>query len=121
MQKVSYYLIATIVLFSFAFFMNSADYLRKPTNEQNNLALHVKNLDQNILEENWDEAEHNYIQLKKAWDEIVKKIQFSVEKDEINYININIARLNAYIKVEDDDGALAELYELEEHWNNLNR
>ncbi|NLB88018.1 MAG: DUF4363 family protein [Syntrophomonadaceae bacterium] len=120
MQKFFYYLIAFTILLTFVAIMNSGDYLRKPTSNQDNVALHVNNIEKNILDENWEKVSHDYEQLKKSWEIVVKRIQFSVEKDEINYIKMNMARLGAYIKVEDQAGALAELYELEEHWNNLN-
>lgn len=120
MQKLFYYLIALAILIAFVAIMNSGDYLRKPFSSHDNVALCVNNMEKHILNENWEEVNNDYKELKKAWGIVVKRIQFSVEKDEINYIKINMARLGAYIKVEDKAEALAELYELEEHWNNLN-
>lgn len=120
MQKTIYYLVSIIILGSFVLITNSGDFLRKPTSDNNDVSLHIKNLEKDILDENWDEANDNYNKLKKAWEEVVVKIQFSVEKDEINYINLNLARLEAYLKLEEEDEALAELYEMKEHWNNLN-
>lgn len=120
MQKAVYYMVTGVILLSFALVMNSGDYLKKPTSDKDNVSLYINNIETNILEDNWSGAEQNYENLKKAWDIVVKKIQFSVEKDEINFIEVNLARLGAYLKVEDEDGALGELYEIEEHWNTLN-
>jgi hypothetical protein len=49
------------------------------------------------------------------------RIQFAVEKDELMAININLSRLKAFIMTKDKNAALAELYEMWEHWNNLNQ
>ena len=120
MSKAIYYAITVIILISFAFLMNSGDYLRKPFTNQDDVAACINNLEKNIMEENWEEANQNYTDLKKAWEKIVVRIQFSVEKDEINFIDVNLARLGGYLKTKGKKEALAELYEMEEHWNNLN-
>ena len=48
------------------------------------------------------------------------RIQYSVEKDEINAINLNLARIKAYIALREGDEAYVELIEAMEHWENLN-
>lgn len=120
MQKIIYYSITVMVLISFTFVMNSGDYLRKPFSKEDNVSLYINNLEKNIIQEDWEEANNDYKNLKKAWEKVVVRIQFSVEKDEINFIEVNLARLGGYLKTKDKDEAIAELYEMEEHWNNLN-
>ena len=45
----------------------------------------------------------------------------SVEKNEINAIDVNLARLKSCVTSRDNTQALLELNEAREHWHDLNR
>lgn len=121
MQKFIYYFIISFLLASFVFILNSGDIAKKPWYRDDNFVLYATNLQKNIQGEDFKKAEENLDKLKKSWQKIVNRIQYSVEKDEINAINVNLARLTAYIKTGDKNQALAEMEEMWEHWHNLNQ
>ncbi|MDD4548785.1 MAG: DUF4363 family protein [Syntrophomonadaceae bacterium] len=121
MGKISYYSAIILILVFFIVVMNAGDYSKKPRSESDDVVLYMEQLQQNILLEQWEEAEVNNKKLHKAWQKIIPRIQFSVEKDEINAISVNFSRLSAYITSRENEDALAELYESREHWDNLNK
>jgi len=120
-KKIAVYLGTTVILIMFILFMNSGDYLKQPENSSDNFMLHIKSLEDDIKNEQWESAGDNAEKLTCAWKKVVTWIQFSVEKNEINAIDINLARLNAYVSARDKSNALAELWESLEHWQNINR
>ncbi len=115
MKKIIYYICIVTVLIFFALLMNSGSYFKKP------MADNFDTLNKDLKSENWDKAENTFKELSYSWQETIPRIQFSVEKDEINAINVNISRMEAYIHSRDKNEALAELSEAVEHWNNINK
>jgi hypothetical protein len=121
MKKVTVYIITALTITMFILLMNAGNYLKSPRGQDDNFPLHIKLLTENIKNEQWQKAGENLEKLALAWKKIVPRIQYSVEKDEINAINVNLARLKSYITNRDKSNALAELNEAFEHWNDLNR
>lgn len=120
MHKALYYSAIVLILTIFIFIMNAGDYMKSPRGQSDDVAEYIDLLREDIINEEWSEAEENSKKLHIAWKKVVPRIQFSVEKDEINAINVNLSRLTAYVAAREDEEALAELYEAREHWNNLN-
>ncbi|MBO8159253.1 DUF4363 family protein [Thermosyntropha sp.] len=120
MGKIIYYTSIIIILSLFVFILNSGDIAKKPWNREDDFEFYAESLHKNLKSENWIEAKKDLISLKKAWKKTVKRIQYSVEKDEINAINVNLARLTGYIENKDKSAGLAEIHEIQEHWHNLN-
>ncbi len=114
MKKLFYYFTVAIILMVFIGLMNSGNYWARPMSEP------FSNLKRSLQSENWEQAEKSYQDLMLTWQQIVPRIQFSVEKDEINAINLNLARVKACIKLRLKDQAYLELTEAMEHWENLN-
>lgn len=109
--------IATMALF--LAIMLSASFLKKPMGKDDNFPQLLENLIQNIDNEAWDKASKEVDSLDQAWKKVLKRIQFSSERDEINYINTNIARLRGSVSAMDKAGSLMELEEAYNHWNNI--
>ncbi|NLY90506.1 MAG: DUF4363 family protein [Firmicutes bacterium] len=74
-----------------------------------------------ISQDQWPVAGENAKRLEVAWRKVVRRLQFSEERDEINNFRHSLARLQGYIAAEDRGGALAELKELEETWEDLGK
>jgi len=121
MNKITVYIATALTIIAFIILMNAGNYLKSPQGQTDNFPLYIKLLTGNIKTEQWKSAEENSEKLATAWRKIIPRIQYSVEKDEINAINVNLARLRAYIAARDKSNALAELNEAFEHWNDLNR
>jgi translation elongation factor EF-1beta len=101
--------------------MLSGNYFKKPRNTSEDVMSFVKTSVTDVNSENWDKAATDIGNLEKAWKNILPRIQFSVERDEIYNIGVNIAKLKAAAIVEDKSLALTELYEVMENWEELTR
>ncbi|NLO21549.1 MAG: DUF4363 family protein [Syntrophomonadaceae bacterium] len=115
LKKLAYYLIVSALLIAFALVMNSGSFWARPMSEP------FSSLKHSLNSEDWEEAEKNCQKLMLSWQQVVPRIQFSVEKDEINAIDVNLIRVKAYIGLRQKDQAYVELTEAMKHWENLNR
>ena len=120
MKKLLPYLLPVLLLISFVLLMNGGNYLKNPRGNADNFQLHMHEVRNNLEKSEWPLARQNFKKMSIAWDKVTPRIQFSVEKDEINAIYINLARLNGLIQTREAKNALVELYETEEHWKHLN-
>ncbi len=121
MKKIlSYYVLPIAVLVVFILIMNSGNYLKAPRRASDDFAADLHRVQQQVKSSQWEYARETYPLLTAAWHEIIPRIQYSVEKDEINAINVNLARLQVFIDVHDKNSALAEINEVREHWTHLN-
>ncbi|SHG66788.1 protein of unknown function [Thermosyntropha lipolytica DSM 11003] len=121
MSKILYYTVISLWLLIFVFILNSGDIAKKPWSHDDDFVLYATMLQKDITREDFRKASHDLEQLKKAWSKIVSRIQYSVEKEEINAIYVNLARLTAHIKNEDKKQALVEIEEMWNHWHHLNQ
>lgn len=121
MKKLFAMLIPILILIFFILIMLSGPFLKKPRGSYDDV---IKNIDittKAVLSENWKLAEQNTKELDSAWEIVIKRIQFSTERTEINNISLNIARLKASIAAKDKSSALIELSSAKEHWNDLGK
>lgn len=59
--------------------------------------------------------------LKTAWKIVKRRVQFSVERDEVNLIDTNIARIEGALMLHDKPFIIIELSEMKDHWNELEK
>ncbi|WP_246615543.1 DUF4363 family protein [Clostridium thailandense] len=121
MKKIIAYSIPAIILGFFILIMTTGQFLKKPMREGEDVVKYISIIQEDVKAENWNYAEQDRQKLMIAWGKIVPRIQFSVERDEIYNININLARLGGIIMGKDQAGALAELGEIYENWRELGR
>jgi hypothetical protein len=101
--------------------MISGPFFKKPRSDQDNIPKHIDSLKKSVTSDNWTVAEQNALELEAAWKIVVKRVQFSCERDEINALSINIARLKASITIKNKAAALIEISEAEQHWDDLGK
>lgn len=121
MRKFLVVTIPVVTIIFFVLIMISGDFLKKPLGKDDNVPLSIDNIIEDIKEEKWDQAGKKAEQLQQAWRKIVARVQFSSERDEINYFSMSMARLNGAIIAKDKPGALMELKEAYEHWEELGK
>ena len=90
MKKWAYYLIVSLVLIAFALLMNSGNYWARPMSKP------FSDLEHSLQREDWEQAEKNCRYLMLSWRQVVPHT-IQCGKDEINAINLNLARIKAYI------------------------
>ena len=111
--------IATIV--AFVMIMQSTRFLKKSFGENDGVAEIFDELFDEIDNENWEDISKGVEDLEVAWGIVVSRLQFSVERDEINNISNNIARLKGAVQAKDKVNVLMELYQAHNNWKNLDR
>lgn len=111
--------IATLVIFICV--MISGNFLKKSFGNEDDVAETIDKLTTEINNESWDEAIVEVDVLDIAWRKVMKRIQFSEERDEINFLTSNIARLKGAIVAKDKSDSLMELNDALSHWEELGR
>ena len=116
------FLVITIPIVTLAFFiliMLSSSILKGPLGKDDNIPESIDLIVQDIDSEDWEEANNKTENLSITWEKIVKRVQFSSERDEINSFSTNIARLRGAIMAKDKSSSFAELNEAYDHWKEL--
>jgi len=119
MRKFIIIAIPIITIALFILIMLSGNYLKKPILGNDDFPGLVQNVIEDVNLENWEKAEEHKKELDNAWKNIVKRVQFSSEREEINALNVSLARVNGAILVRNKALAVCELKEAYEHWDLL--
>lgn len=109
--------IATLTVFILIMF--SSNILKYAFGNDASIPDSIQSIIQDIESENWDAANYKTDKLKTTWEKVVKRIQFSSERDELNSFSTNIARLHGSIKAKDKSNSYSELNEALDHWTEL--
>ncbi|HHV34114.1 MAG TPA: DUF4363 family protein [Syntrophomonadaceae bacterium] len=99
--------------------MLSGSYLKQPRGKDENVPGKLALVKENVRNADWESAQQDLEDTEKAWKKVIPRIQFSMERDEINNLGISLARARAAITAKDKAGALMELEEAASHWHNL--
>ena len=114
-----YKVIPALILAIFVVLMNSGTFLKKPLGQIDNVPKYFSLLQASIRQSKWTEAADYLEKMQAAWGKVVPRIQYSEERDEINNFQHSLARMKGYVEARQKAGALAELKEVEETWNDL--
>lgn len=119
MGKIRAYFLPVIIISISILVMLSGEILKKPMSSDDNFEKYIKNLEMDLKTSNWQDAEDNIKKLMVAWRKVQKRVQFSVERDDMNRLSLSLARIEGAVKSKNRDSALVDLYEALEHWENL--
>lgn len=109
--------IATIVIFIVV--MLSGNYLKKSKVDNSSFVELVQLVEQDVTNDEWEEAKSHAEELQHVWNKLINRTQFSSERDEINELNVSLARLQGAIVANNKALAIDGLYEACEHWDQL--
>lgn len=121
MRKFFVIAIPIVTLICFILLMLSGNYLKNSFGKDDNIPELIQVLTENINDEKWEEANDNSEKLDEAWNKIVRRVQFSSERDEINEFSFSLARLRGAIMGKDKASSFSELSEAYEHWKELGK
>lgn len=121
MKKFFVVAIPIVMLIMFILVMISDNLLKRPFGTDDNVPGYTQAIMQDIAKEKWTEANENTEQLSKAWKKVVRRIQYSAEKGEMDALSASIARLRGAIEAQDKSGAFMELNEIYEHWKDVGK
>ena len=121
MKKFISYAIPIVTLTAFILLMLGGNYLERPMNPSENVVAFAKVSIEHAKVEKWDMLQQDVANIDFAWKKIIPRIQFSVERDELYNISLNIARLKGSITSQDKASTIIELNEIIENWDELTR
>jgi len=121
MKKIISYVIPIVTLIAFILLMLGGNYFKKPRSASEDVIAFVEISIDHAKVEKWDMLKQDIASIDTAWKKIIPRIQFSVERDEIYNINLNIARLRGSVISEDKASTLIELNEIIENWDELTK
>ncbi|MDP4126969.1 MAG: DUF4363 family protein [Bacillota bacterium] len=119
MRKFLVIAIPIVTLVLFVIVMLSGEILKQPLGNDDNVLKSIETIIQDVDHENWEAAYQDTDNLKKVWNKVINRVQFSSERDEINALSMNIARVRGAIQAKDKSIVLTELNEASEHWREL--
>lgn len=99
--------------------MLSGSYLKQSHGEDDNVSGKLVLVKEAVKKADWESARKEIDNLEKAWEEVVPRVQFSMERDEIKHLSISLTRARAAITAKDKAGALMELEEADYYWKSL--
>lgn len=121
MRKFLVISIPVVALVFFVLIMLSGSILKNSFGKNDDIPKSIQLITQDIESENWESASEKTESLSDAWKTIVKRIQVSSERDEINSFDTSIARLRGAIMAKDKSASFMELNEAYEHWEGLGK
>lgn len=113
--------IPIVTLALFICIMLSGSILKRPLGKNNDIPQAIENLIHEVNNDDWDKVNSDIVNLEKTWKKVIHRVQFSSERDEINDLSMNIARLRGAALAEDKSNSLIELFEAYNHWNGLGK
>ncbi|MDM5277377.1 DUF4363 family protein [Paenibacillus silvae] len=121
MKKQSWllYAIPIVMLLLFIAIMVSGTWLKKPFGTQDRLFESIQLLEKHVQDKQWTKAKSQVDYAMQAWDRIVNRIQFSVERETIYDILGALARMQGGIAAKDDQAIMEEIYYFYALWDNL--
>lgn len=97
----------------------SCTLLVKPLGENKHFSEQLSQLESDIRNENWEQADKNLEGAKKAWKSLRPWLQVDIDHDYIHDLEESLAKLEAYIDTEEQADALANLLLIQETWEDI--
>ena len=97
----------------------SCTLLVKPLDKNVHFSERLSKLENAIRNENWEQAGPSLEAAKKSWKKLKPWLQVDIDHDYVHEIEENLAKLEAYIDVEEQEDALANLLLIKETWEDI--
>lgn len=120
MKRILLCSIPVVTIGIFIFIMNSSFLFKEPGGYQ--IPFHIETMEQSVLHDDWNAVDTELTEMNHVIKEkIFPFIQYSVEKDEMLQIDLNISKVRGCINTRNKDMAMVYLQEIENNWDNLNK
>ncbi|SDJ85373.1 DUF4363 family protein [Sediminibacillus albus] len=119
MKKFSLHAIPLLTLVFFIAIMHSGIVLKNPMGTEDRLYQSVNKLEENVKDKDWSSAKKEVRYIENAWKKVVRRIQFSVEREYLLEISGTISRIKGGIEAQDDQAVLEEIYYYYGQWHSL--
>jgi hypothetical protein len=119
MKKFLLYLIPSLFVLASLFIMTGGGWLKGPLGDDDDLLSYVEKIEVYVQSEKWEEAQQEQHKAAKAWETISKRIQYSVERDDMMAIAEALHRIKGGIEVQDAATVFPDIYYFYGIWNDL--
>lgn len=113
------YVLPIFLILVFVAIMATGSILKKPFGNDDRLLESIQTLEKQVEGKKWTEAKSQVAYAMQAWEKIVDRIQFSVERETIYDILGTLARIKGGVAAEDDKAIMEEIYYFYVLWDNL--
>lgn len=120
-EFILYKVLPLLILAIFIFTMKSGDFLKQPLVDGDDVIGTLALVEQSIHEGDWQAAKEQIQQAREGFITVQRRVQFSVEKNELNEIGSSLNRAIGFIDVHDEGGARAEIEEIKFAWEGLGK
>ena len=97
----------------------SCTLLVKPLDKNTHFSEQLSQLESDIRNENWGQADESLEAAKKAWKSLKPWLQVDIDHDYVHEIEENLAKIEAYIETEEKADALAHILLIKETWEDI--
>lgn len=118
-MKFMYKVIPVAILSVSIVMMLSGQWLKHSIGKEDDVIKGMTMLEQAVKEEDWDAAANHVEVIDSAWRQVVKRIQFSVERERIREVDAAIVRLKAAVSVQDEKKVIEEVEFFYMIWDTL--
>ena len=113
-------LLTVVVLGSFAALLGGGQWLKQPQSPDEDIAVFLQRLEPVLLgEPEWETAMQLQAGIEHAWSRVEKRLQFSVEKDDMIEFTEELVRLKAAIEMQEQPVAWEAHALLKTVWNRM--
>ncbi len=113
--------VPVVILAACVLVMASGAWLKEPFSADDDVLGLVQELEQLTKKEDWESAWMTAQAAHDAWQRVVNRIQFSVEREIIFQISGSLAKMQGAVQAEDASAILQEIYYFYDLWSNLAR
>ncbi|WP_338543900.1 DUF4363 family protein [Paenibacillus tundrae] len=113
------YVVPITLIILFCAILASGSFLKRPFGTEDRLLASIQSLEKQVQNKQWSEAKSEAEYAMNAWDHIVNRIQFSVERETIYDILGTLARIKGGVAAQDDQALLEEIYYFYALWDNI--
>ncbi len=115
-QNILIYILPGLVLLFFVLVMNGEKLYGFFIPFEQSFSSHALRLENDLQSQSWEAAAEDLRQLRASWQKARRHLQLAVERNKIEELDENMARLEALIRMREAPGALAELLAAENNW-----
>ncbi|MFB4164131.1 DUF4363 family protein [Alteribacillus sp. JSM 102045] len=119
MKKFLLYFIPCVFIISTFVLMTSGGWMKNSFNENNNVISYLENMEHHIKHEEWNSAKTEQLKAQKAWEAVSKRIQYSVERADMQTMNQSLSKIKGGIENQDTSTIFPELYYFYDAWDKL--
>jgi hypothetical protein len=113
------YFVIPVLLLGISVLIMTSGYWWKLTDKSKEIVTLVREIEELVFEENWEDANSKITETTKVWEKNIKIIQYGVERDRIFEIDESLAKIKGAILTKNKSNAIQDVYVFYRIWDDL--